>query len=82
MRIFWCVIFLLCSIARISDEKKPDLEDLVSSQYSSVRLGTVLAMTYWRNHSSTGGLGLSLPTEYHPTTEIIPKPAQHSKTVY
>lgn len=82
MRIFWYVIFLLCSIARISDEKKPDLEDLVSSQYSSVRLGTVLAMTYWRNHSSTGGLGLSLPTEYHPTTEIIPKPAQHSKTVY
>jgi len=39
-------------------------------------------MTYWRNHSSTGGLGLSLPTEYHPTTETIPKPAQHSKTVY
>ena len=33
-------------------------------------------MTVDAYHSSTGGLALSLPTEYHSTTKIIPKPVQ------
>ncbi len=38
-------------------------------KYSLVRKGTVLRMTCWRIHSSTGWLALSLPTEHLPTTE-------------